>query len=58
MQQRRRQVELHGGAERVGWKIGRGIAEGDEQLEPVVGYLLSTTVLEPGEVFDGARREA
>jgi 2-keto-4-pentenoate hydratase len=53
-QQRRRQAELHAGAERVGWKIGRGIAEGEEQLEPVVGYLLSTTVLEPGEVFDGS----
>jgi hypothetical protein len=27
------------GLPRVGWKVGRGIVEGEEHLEPVLGYL-------------------
>jgi 2-keto-4-pentenoate hydratase len=42
------------GATRVGWKIGRGIEKGQEQLEPVVGYLTSSTLVEPGGVFSAA----
>lgn len=40
------------GAARVGWKIGRGIVDGEEHLEPVIGYLTSVTVVEPGGVYD------
>jgi 2-keto-4-pentenoate hydratase len=46
-------AELQAGAERVGWKIGRGIVEGEEHLEPVIGYLTSATRLEPGSVYTG-----
>jgi 2-keto-4-pentenoate hydratase len=53
-QLRRREAELNAGARRVGWKIGRGIVAGEEDLEPVIGYLTSTTLLPPGGVFDGA----
>jgi 2-keto-4-pentenoate hydratase len=44
-------AELATGAERVGWKIGRGIVEGEEHLEPVLGHLTSATRLQPGAVF-------
>jgi hypothetical protein len=39
------------GLPRVGWKVGRGIVEGEEHLEPVLGYLteLSDGALDPGE---------
>jgi hypothetical protein len=33
----------------VGWKIGRGLAEGEEHLEPVIGYLTSRTRVTPGD---------
>ena len=39
------------GAERIGWKIGRGIVPGDEELEPVLGHLTSATRLRPGGVY-------
>ena len=44
-------AELSAGAERVGWKVGRGLVEGEEHLEPVIGYLTSATRLEPGGVY-------
>jgi 2-keto-4-pentenoate hydratase len=47
-------AELATGAERVGWKIGRGIVEGEEHLEPVLGHLTSATRLQPGAVFPAA----
>jgi 2-keto-4-pentenoate hydratase len=53
-QLRRRRAVLEAGAEHVGWKIGRGLVEGEEHLEPVIGYLTSATLLEPGGVFDSA----
>lgn len=53
-QLRQRHAMLEAGAERVGWKIGRGIVEGEEHLEPAVGYLTSATLLEPGGVFDSS----
>jgi hypothetical protein len=47
-------AELATGAERVGWKIGRGIVPGEEHLEPVLGHLTSATRLEPGGVYRSA----
>ena len=46
--------ELATGAQRIGWKIGRGLVEGEEHLEPVLGNLTSLTQLEPGGVFRAA----
>ncbi len=45
---------LAGGAERVGWKIGRGIAEGHEHLEPVIGHLTCATQLGRDGIFRDA----
>ena len=42
---------LDGGAQRVGWKIGLNIPEAQNAVgieEPVIGYLTSETVVEPG----------
>ena len=42
---------LDAGAERVGWKIGLNIPEAQKPLgieEPVIGYLTSATLVEPG----------
>ncbi len=47
-------AKLAAGAERVGWKIGRGIVPGEEHLEPVLGHLTSATQLEPGGVYPSA----
>lgn len=44
-------AELATGAERVGWKIGRGIVPGEEQLEPVIGHLTTATRLRRGGVY-------
>jgi 2-keto-4-pentenoate hydratase len=46
---------LEGGAERVGWKIGRAFPEIEAVIgdEPVLGHLTSATRLEPGSAFDG-----
>jgi 2-keto-4-pentenoate hydratase len=45
---RRRRAVLDGGAERVGWKIGRGLVEGEEHLEPgdriIAGSILHVPV--------------
>ena len=45
-------AELATGAERVGWKIGRGTEA--EPWGPVVGHLTSATRLEPGAAFDAS----
>lgn len=45
-------AELATGAERVGWKIGRGTEA--EPWGPVVGHLTSATRLDPGGSFDAA----
>jgi 2-keto-4-pentenoate hydratase len=45
-------VALAGGAQRVGWKVGLNAPAVLEALEldrPVVGYLTSATVVDPGE---------
>lgn len=39
------------GAERIGWKIGRGLVDGEEKLEPVLGHLTSATRLRPGGTY-------
>lgn len=43
-------AELATGAERVGWKVGRGTEA--EPWGPVVGHLTSATRLDPGATFD------
>jgi len=53
-------AELQGGARRVGWKIGLNVPEVQQALgigEPVIGYLTSATLLEPGGSFDGTGAE-
>jgi len=40
---------LAAGAERVGWKLGRGTEA--ERFGPVIGHLTSATRLEPGAVY-------
>ncbi|HVD26677.1 MAG TPA: hypothetical protein VNB86_11875 [Gaiellaceae bacterium] len=45
-------AELATGAERVGWKIGRGTEA--EPWGPVLGHLTSATRLDPGGVFRAA----
>jgi 2-keto-4-pentenoate hydratase len=51
-----RRAMLRGGASRVGWKLAYDIPEVDEVTggEPVIGYLTSATVIEPGGTFSGA----
>jgi 2-keto-4-pentenoate hydratase len=44
-------ARLATGAERIGWKIGRGIVPGEEHLEPVIGYLTSASQVAPGGVY-------
>jgi 2-oxo-3-hexenedioate decarboxylase len=49
-------AELKGGARRVGWKIGLNVPEIQEALgidEPVIGYLTTATLLEPGGEYFG-----
>src|SRR4051794_35276123 len=43
----RRQHEIDGGARRVGWKLGRDIAEVEALMgsKPVIGYLTTATML-------------
>lgn len=45
---------LAGGAQRVGWKMGRGIEEVEALMgaAPVIGHLTTLTQLEPGAVHD------
>ena len=50
-------AELQGGARRLGWKIGLNVPEVQQALEieePVIGYLTSATLLEPGAPYDGS----
>ena len=50
-------ADLQAGGERVGWKSGLNIAEVQERLglrEPVIGHLLSSTLLESGESFSAS----
>jgi 2-keto-4-pentenoate hydratase len=48
---------LDTGATRIGWKIGLNIPEAQKPLgieEPVIGYLTSATVVEPGGEYSAA----
>jgi 2-keto-4-pentenoate hydratase len=48
----RREDELRGGAQSVGWKVGINVAALQEHFGldgPVVGYLTDATVIEPGQ---------
>jgi 2-keto-4-pentenoate hydratase len=57
MQIREWRTALDAGAERVGWKIGLNIPEAQNALgieEPVIGYLTSATVVEPGGEYRAA----
>jgi 2-keto-4-pentenoate hydratase len=49
-------LALREGATRVGWKLAYDIPEIDEVTggEPVIGYLTSATVIEPGGTFRAA----
>src|SRR3954454_11774416 len=51
-----REAVLRGGATRVGWKLAYDIPEVDEVTggEPVIGYLTTATLIEPGGIFRGA----
>lgn len=51
-----RRATLDAGARRVGWKIALGIAEVEELIgtEPAIGYVTSTTLLEPGGTYSAA----
>ena len=51
MQLRQWRALLSAGAQRIGWKLGRGKRESIGQ-GPVIGHLTSATQLEPGAVFD------
>jgi 2-oxo-3-hexenedioate decarboxylase len=47
-------TQLDRGAKRIGWKIGLNIPEVQKQLgidEPVIGYLTSATLVEPGGTY-------
>jgi 2-oxo-hept-3-ene-1,7-dioate hydratase len=51
----RRAADLANGSEPVGWKIGINVAALQEHFGlagPVVGFLTSTTVMEPGTTID------
>lgn len=53
----RRAGELDAGAGRVGWKVGFGAPSALETMQisaPLLGYLSSSTVLEPGVAVDAA----
>jgi 2-keto-4-pentenoate hydratase len=47
---------LDAGERRVGWKLGYGCAEIEAAIgnQPVLGYLTSATLIEPGGTFDAA----
>lgn len=47
---------VDGGADRVGWKMGRAIEEVEAFMgsQPVVGHLTSATMLRPGDAFDAS----
>jgi 2-oxo-3-hexenedioate decarboxylase len=51
-----RRALLDAGARRVGWKIALGIPEVEELIgaDPVLGYLTSATLLEPGATYSPA----
>jgi 2-keto-4-pentenoate hydratase len=51
---------LDAGAARVGWKLGYDFPEIEAVIgdEPVLGYLTSATLIEPGGTFDAAGARA